>query len=150
MLSNPGGMIKYLAVFVLILGIIASFVLGINLGPGMEAESNAASGNAFGTMFLGMIVSFVTSLFLYGFGQLIEDTMRIREKLESPQIAAVLQNASAQPEAPMKNTPDDTEEQDAPAIPLTREQRRDGWACPHCRFVNMADRVKCAFCGRAK
>lgn len=146
MFSNPGGTIKVLATIVLILGLVFSLMLCISL----VVEENAPYGAAVIVFCMGAIVSGLTFILMYSFGLMFDEIKRIREKLESIQIAAVLQNASTQPEAPMKDTPDDTEEQDAPLIPLTREQRRDGWACPHCRFINSADRSKCAFCGKAK
>lgn len=138
MFNNIGGKIKGLATIICLVGMIGSVIAAFAMW------ANEAFLPGLVILVVGCLASWIGSFFAYGLGQLIENTDRIRERLENPYPAAMLSDA------PMKDTPDDTEEQDTPLIPLTREQRRDGWACPHCRFINSADRSKCAFCGKAK
>lgn len=154
MLSNPGGTIKVIAAVVLILGFIASLVLCISTAVGVNPDY----GIAFGTFLAGVVVSFVASVFLYGFGQLIEDTMLIRERLENPQYAAARaaakaapKAAPAKPAAPKPAVPAAPEKPAAPKPDITFAQRAGGgWNCAHCNFYNVSSPNKCIYCGKER
>ena len=71
MFSNIGGKIKTLAVVVCVLGSIASFVSGVIM-------LTVGAVNGLLIILVGVLGSWIGTLCLYGFGQLIEDTSAIR------------------------------------------------------------------------
>ena len=157
MFSNPVGMIKVFATIVLILGLLASLVLCISMSVGLNPDY----GMAFGTFFVGVVASFVTSVFLYGFGQLIEDTMLIRERLENPHYAAAKAAVGkpaapakpvvpAAPAAPKPAAPATQDKSAAPKSDVTFAQRAGGWNCAHCNFYNVSNPNKCIYCGKER
>ena len=75
MFSNIGGKIKTWAVVLSILGIAASVIYG-----GVVAAKNAFDGVLI--IIFGSLGSWVSSFCLYGFGQLIDNSDKIVEKLE--------------------------------------------------------------------
>lgn len=75
MFSNIGGKIKTWAVVLSILGIAASVIYG-----GIVAAKNALDGVLI--IIFGSLGSWVSSFVLYGFGQLVENSDKIVEKLE--------------------------------------------------------------------
>ena len=98
MFDNIGGKIKGLAKFLCWLGIIISLIMAILIWTGgakvssafnssyygysSRSAANAASGTAVITglvvLVVGSLASWLGSFFMYGFGQLIEDTQAIR------------------------------------------------------------------------
>lgn len=77
MFKNIGGKIKGLAKVICIVGIAISVVAGIGMiGSGYN---NAMVGMGLPVMIVGSLVSWIGSFFVYGFGELIENTTVIAE-----------------------------------------------------------------------
>ena len=81
MFDNIGGKIKALAKVLCWLGIIASVISGIAIIV-MASQNRYSSGtgvvSGLLTIVLGCLGSWIGSFFTYGFGQLIENTDRIK------------------------------------------------------------------------
>jgi len=80
MWDNIGGKIKGFAKFIAWLGIIASIIGGIVLfviGGNMRYGSGAYVGLGFLVIIGGSLISWISSWFWYGFGELIEKTSEI-------------------------------------------------------------------------
>ncbi|MCL2487869.1 MAG: hypothetical protein FWE80_04220 [Oscillospiraceae bacterium] len=76
MFKNVGGKIKGLAVFIAVAGIIGSIAAGISIiSNGSRYNDTTLLG--IGVMFGGSLFSWLSSLFMYGFGELIEKTTEI-------------------------------------------------------------------------
>ena len=80
MFSNIGGKIKKLAVILCILGMIGSVVYAIVC---FSNTSKYEDLTLYGVLILvlGCLVSWISSFFVYGFGELIERTVSIDERL---------------------------------------------------------------------
>ncbi len=90
MFSNIGGKIKMLAKVLFWIGVIGSVIIGgiflisprgtatFNYSYGYSTQvSSVLAGIIF--IFLGFLLSWISSMLLYGFGQLIENSDAIRE-----------------------------------------------------------------------
>ena len=90
MFNNIGGKIKGLAKFLCWTGIILSVISGIIMIANGASVSRGRYSNApdyvglgFLTMIAGSLFSWLGSFFMYGFGQLVEDTGAIRSKMDT-------------------------------------------------------------------
>ena len=83
MFNNIGGKIKGFAKFICWLGIIASVIIAILNITTSVAVGNIAIGVLVGVLIAvgGVLVSWIGSFLLYGFGQLIENSDIIANKL---------------------------------------------------------------------
>ncbi len=88
MFENIGGKIKTLAQIICWLGIVFSVLVGICIIILGSLTSDTAIGSVFSGMsaftsilyfLLGPLLSWVSSLFIYGFGELIEKVTEIAE-----------------------------------------------------------------------
>ena len=70
--ENIGGKIKTLAVILTILGVAASIIFGFYM-----LSENAITGLLIAL--IGSLVSWISSFFMYGFGELIEKTTEIAQ-----------------------------------------------------------------------
>jgi hypothetical protein len=80
MYTNIGDKIKHIAQIVAIAGIVGSVLSGLVLiSQGLEVNTNGNSmvGLGLGVLIAGSLLSWVLSLFLYGFGELIVNTAEI-------------------------------------------------------------------------
>ena len=77
MFKNIGGKIKGLAKVICIVGIAISVVAGF--GMICSGYNGAMVGMGFAVMIVGSLVSWIGSFFVYGFGELIENTTVIAE-----------------------------------------------------------------------
>lgn len=77
MFANIGGKIKELAKVVCYVGIAISVIAGI--GMIVAARNGAMFGMGFAIMVFGSLFSWIGSFFVYGFGELIENTTVIAE-----------------------------------------------------------------------
>lgn len=95
MFNNIGGKIKDLASAMAIIGIIASFVLGFVLF-GIDDDMIPVG---IVIIVVGSLISWIGSFLLYGFGELIEKTCIIEERLAlNPQMQSARELQSAQNE----------------------------------------------------
>lgn len=128
MFNNVGEKIKGVAVIWFVLSLIASVILGL---------ATAESG---GILFLliGVVVSWVTALFLYGFGELIESTAenkRINRRILASLTGENLDDVK-------KTLAKETAEEDIPA-----DEELPQRECPECGFKHDFDYPKCPACG---
>ena len=104
MFNNIGGKIKTLAVVLCIIGMVASLITALVLWSQSSYRSdNTAAGLL--TLVGGCLVSWVSSFFTYGFGQLIEYAKSIDEKLNgvpAKQAGNQVKQAESLKEAPLK------------------------------------------------
>ena len=74
MFENIGMKIKNLALLICWLGIIASLILGI-----YQFNYSAITGIVI--IIIGSLMSWISSFFIYGFGEIIESTINTSEKI---------------------------------------------------------------------
>ena len=75
MFNNIGSKIKSLAIVVTVIGIVVSIIIGLSI------IEHSISYGLF-TIIIGCFISWVSSFFMYGFGELIEKTSQIAENTE--------------------------------------------------------------------
>ena len=81
MYYNIGGKIKVLARIVCAIGIIAALLTAVGLWINNSSfHPTMAAGLTI--LLAGSVATYVTSLFIYGFGELIESTSKIRSMME--------------------------------------------------------------------
>ena len=148
MFDNIGEKIKSSAIVLLVIGIIASLILGISqISNAVETSKYSSYFSSYAgtvegasvlggilTIVFGSIISLIASYILYGFGQLIDSTQNIEKKLSSQSFAEVnnLTDSSA-------------------SFSSTTQALSDGqWACPNCNTVNSKIVTKCIKCGTKK
>ena len=158
MYNNIGGKIKGLAKFVCILGIVVSIIAALVVAVAIGSTSRytygvygGGGGSVGAAVFLfiliaglGSLFSWLGSLRLYGYGQLIENSDRIREDVAAKRAGT--------PPAPGRNF--DPVGIMGPAghpvhepvfsagVPDVSEK-----ICPKCGMSNEADSVFCCGCG---
>ena len=81
MYHNIGGKIKVLARIVCAIGIIAALLTAVGLWINNSSfHPTMAAGLTI--LLAGSVATYVTSLFIYGFGELIESTSKIRSMMQ--------------------------------------------------------------------
>ena len=134
MFSNPGGKIKGLAAFLCALGIFASIIIGATMIGESIATSIYDSGNytklIWGVVIivLGSIVSWCSSILVYGFGQLVENSDKIVEFNESDS---------------HKYTP-------PPIVNNPKKHSQEKWECKKCGTMVTSDYDYCPYCEMLK
>ena len=133
MFENIGSKIKTVAIAAFVLGAVASVVLGAMLSQqGIIGLFVAA---------IGVLTSWISSLALYGFGQLIENTDTIAAHIRKIQM-------KEEREAFIKSAPK-TPIPTSSTSSASRTFNESGmWTCPHCGSLNDRSRDKCKECGR--
>ncbi|MGI6653508.1 MAG: hypothetical protein ACOX55_05305 [Christensenellales bacterium] len=84
MFENPGRKIKGYATWITSIGFVASVVGAISIWDTSRYTYRAGCPIAVGFLVLigGTLSSWIAGLFVYGFGQLIDDTQAIRRSIE--------------------------------------------------------------------
>ena len=138
MFDNIGGKIKALAVVLCILGMVLVVILGC-----MLFEDSVLTGLV--TIVAGCVASWIGSFFVYGFGQLVEDTSAIREALKGQSKTETVKKAlPIQEQRPTKSSV-------AQAVPsVAKKVEVSGWTCSKCQFFNTTSKDKCSLCGESK
>ena len=129
MWDNIGEKIKLLAKIIAWVGIISSVIGGSRLiSQGFDMNQSGRGGELF--IFLGIasliggsIISWISSFFMYGFGELIKKT------------AAIEQN---------------TRNGTSPDIVQNNAQFSNGWVCKKCNYTNYSSALFCNSCGEKK
>ena len=133
MYNNIGGKIKAIAAIAgwicLILGIIACIIFWVT------DEDLILTGLV--SLIFG-IAGLVSSWFLYGFGQLVDDVERIRALLLSTRYS----------EQPRKNTQKTEKVSEITAATTKATMLDDGWICGHCQTKNSINYGQCKKCGK--
>lgn len=104
MYNNIGNKIKGLAIAAALIGTLVSVIVGllylsngIRLSEYSEEAGVAMVMTGFGVMLIGGLLSWLSTLTLYGFGHLIENTDRILERIPVPTAPAVVSAPAAAP-----------------------------------------------------
>lgn len=158
MFDNIGGKIKTLAVVVCVVGMIASLIFAIVLWS-MDSYRTPTIALGFGVLIGGCVASWVGSFFMYGFGQLIEDTGAIRKALEKPNECVREKTAAV----PVENNKESSQKKTMPVafskpaptndISLAYAEKgvgTNGWVCKKCNTKNVAYDRYCKNCGEYK
>jgi len=129
MWDNIGEKIKLLAKVIAWVGIISSVIGGISLiSQGFDINQSSRSGRDGGLFILlgiasligGSIISWISSFFMYGFGELIEKTSAIEKNTRNVISANVVSNGEY------------------------------GWVCKKCAHTNRNMALFCNSCGEKK
>lgn len=134
MFNNIGGKIKGVCTLACAMGIISSLLLGLSLlisGHIMSGVIVAA---------LGSLLFWLSSLTLYGFGQLVENSDIIARRIQGKEPAAAPdrpQGAAAKPEIKRPTAPD------VVFFPTRTEKEV---RCPKCGVAQIGSRDHCFSC----
>lgn len=85
MFNNPGGKIKGIAIAIFILLLLTYVIFGVILiFNGERIVENATAGVVLGILCIavGFLVSWISALFLFSWGNMVEDVQSIREQLQ--------------------------------------------------------------------
>ena len=139
MFDNIGKKLMDVAKILCWLGIIASLILGIALIAIGTADTSRYNDQATSSVITGIIIivvgcitSWISSIALYGFGQLIEDNKAMRRLME--------ENVAKQQSASLAGTPRKT---------VVTGQKKF-WTCDKCGKINPNTVKTCRNCGEAK
>ena len=161
MFDNIGEKIKTLAKVLCWIGIIASVVGAIALWAQNSRYYNTIA-LGFGVLIGGAVGSWIGSFFMYGFGELIEETMLTRQV--NTLILKELQNQKEPTKTPaaklvqvqipvakpvQKQKTEETSVVQA-VPPVAKKIEITGWTCPKCNFFNTASKDKCSLCSYSK
>ena len=153
MFDRIGDKIKTLAVICCGLGMVLSVICAIVLWSG-NSYRNPTVALGIGVLVGGCLASWVGSFFMYGFGELIEETRRNRElnqeilnRLNAPQ-----EKGNA-PESPVRDVPRafsvgralSFQHEIKPQHPANGE-----WVCTSCGTRNLRSDLMCRDCGLYK
>ena len=78
MFNNPGGKIKGFAIVVFVINILAFLVLGIVLISEVESVALGLL-----TILVGAVISWLSVLFIYAYGNMVEDVEVIRKSIDN-------------------------------------------------------------------
>lgn len=142
MFNNIGNKLMAVAKVFCWIGIIASIILGIVLiGAGTSNNSYSYYGSSISStnatvsgitiIIVGCIGSWIASLLIYGFGQLIEDNAAMRKIMETTEAQQQASLVAASPKA-------------------TVSKPKNFWTCSKCGKVNPNTADTCSNCGSAK
>ena len=141
--GNIGQKIKNWAGWIFIIEAIAAVISGIVMI--VQDSDNALLG--FITIAVGPFVAFVSTWLLYGFGDLIENTALIKEKLYGEGDDAVIVTTDTNTRKPSITQPQATNSDDSKVAPPPTGP----WTCRNCGHKNKSTDTYCPNCynGRA-
>lgn len=138
-IKNVGMILKTMAIVLLILGVIGSFFIFAALGDILYRNGLLR----FFILLYSILISVITWLLMYGFGQLIEDTGKIKEQLS---VQSANLSDSGQKSAPSAFKPMyPNAVKNSTGAPAKKEE---DWTCS-CGRINSPVVSTCA-CGRKK
>ncbi len=134
MFDNIGGKIKTLATVIAIVGIIASVIIGFVLFfYGLSESAGLITLSGIAIMVMGSLGSWAGSFFMYGFGEIIENTQDLRDDIKS--VKAQLKNLE------QKNDGKNISE---PKTETKATTSTHHWRCYKCH--NMISKYPCEHC----
>ena len=145
MFDNVGSKIKGVVMFFFVLAVIGAFIISIICFNGMKYEMHGfialvLSGVIFG---FGACVAWLMSLAAYAFGELVEDTARIRYLLDSDNVVNSLSNNNSSGANSRANIlvppPANVPESVRPEVRMIQ--------CPACKELQREDSKYCGVCG---
>ena len=148
MFNNIGEKIKGLAIFFTIIGVIGSFVGAIYM---WRYDSGFFVG--FIILVSGILVSWIGSFLLYGFGELISKTSDIEEGIRRIQLLSVGQNPKKSNyyneiiDKVSKDIVDEYDEAEYEKLGIDIENKAAEDECPYCFAKINKDDKECPNCG---
>lgn len=143
MFDNIGGKTKTLAKVLCWIGIIASLVFAIVLWS-QNSYRNPTVALGFGVLIGGALSSWIGSFFVYGFGELIDETtMNRRLNEEMYKMMYEQHHLDEEPTGAAR----------AAAIgshSIEGGKQEKAWKCSKCLGYNSSAVVVCKFCGKSK
>lgn len=154
MFDHIGGKIKKLAVLISVIGIAASVIAAIALWT-QNSYRTPTIALGFGVLVGGCIGSWVGSFFMYGFGELIEETTRTREisQMILQQMKSVNEErapSSASRDVPVAFSSERRTDGALRAHALSASSSANGWICKKCGTRNGSRDISCKDCGAYK
>lgn len=156
MFENIGAKIKALAVGIMVIGIILYILIGIIvmfIGIGEEEGGMILIG--FLIMALGTLIAWISSWFLYGYGELIDKVSKMEAKLPNmEQNYQIWSSAAASPQGnpnmPIPKKASQTMNLHEIARKMDLEVKEEKWICPKCGSKNNVGKMQCSSCGYYK
>ena len=136
MFDDIGGKIKTLAKVITVIGFILSFIVGLVL----MIEISFLSGLL--TVIFGCLAAWIGSFLLYGFGELIDNTARIEDKMKKEKGNAFKNQEMEQPVKQAAPTNDFLAKYKTTQKTVRRAN------CPHCYAEIKETDTVCSTCGR--
>ena len=146
MFDNIGGKIKTLAMVICVIGIIASIICAIALWA-QNSRYSLTIALGFGVLVGGCVGSWVGSFFMYGFGELIEETTRNREINDQILRLLSVQNAPTDSKPFVRDVPVAFSQSSARNNTKPLRDTQGGWVCKACGSRNSSGDVMCKDCG---
>ena len=150
MFENAGGKIKTLAVVLFAFGIIGSIVCAIALGrtPDRWGEMHFNFLLFIAILAGGVLSGFISSLFLYAFGEMAENIQFIaRSTDETAQAVKAAAKTAEQPAAAGTSAPAPGPR---PVFSNRNASLSDTWVCQKCGTRNKQPNMYCKDCGEYK
>ena len=162
MFNRVGKKIKGLCVAVTVIGIIASFIIGLTMIIEAAKSRNSTAGIIIGILVivLGSLESWLISLFSYGYGQMIDSLQNIEEKITGETESYVSDNMSNFMKSVLDQQHIDSLDKDQNNTnhnddqPVAQPQQEsvpgpDEWKCKNCGKINKNYVGTCG-CGQPK
>ena len=155
MFDNIGGKIKNLATVICVVGIIASVILAIVLWS-QNDRYNPTVALGFGVLIGGCVGSWVGSFFMYGFGELIEETTRNRQINE--EIMKKLSQKEKIADESKENMQNQSSHLENLLHQISQQEKSENkfgsraraWQCAKCLAYNGSALESCHYCGKKK
>ena len=162
MFNRVGKKIKGLCVAVTVIGIIASFIIGLTMIIEAAKSRNSTAGIIIGILVivLGSLVSWLISLFSYGYGQMIDSLQNIEEHITGntesyapDNMSNFMKSVSGQQQIDSlyknQNNANHNDDQPIAQPQQARIPGPDEWKCNNCGQINKNYVGTCG-CGQLK
>lgn len=145
MFNNVGAKIKGVVKFFFFIGGVGAFIMSIICFNGMKYEMHGFIALALSTLIFGfgVCVAWMMSLAAYAFGDLVEDTARIRYLLDSGNVenySSSNNSSGINSRANILATPPEN-------VPTSVRNEGKMIQCPHCKELQREDSRYCGVCG---
>lgn len=149
MFDNIGRKIKGYAKIVFAIGVIVGCILAfVQLFALFELDEGFWGLCVFlFTIAISVLISFISAMFIYGFGELVENSERIRRNTEET-YNITYELYSHEYDKDKKSSSSHTTPINHGTIPATRRGTSvDGWICGKCDMRNASSAMYCKSCG---
>ncbi len=139
MFDNIGSKIKTLAKIITVVGIAISVIWGLVIMINAQTGTILDGGIFFSgiiVIVLGSLISWISSFFMYGFGQLIESTQNIEETLFSNTYYNENKTAEKNKTAVIKHYENKQIENEQIENRQGENTEEYTWTCPRCGKIN--------------
>ena len=160
MFENPGRKIKTLATILFVLEVMGSFACAVLFGKAPNYRGFMEYNALYIILILvgGIIISFISSLFLYTFGDIAENIQSIA-KSKAPTAGSGKDTTATKNASGTKSTQTTTLPQTSAPSPVPTSYyinraktgiQDDAWVCQNCGFENDKSSRYCKKCGENK